>query len=136
MSPPPKLSRRSLTIGGIAAGGAAIIAGVVYEAPKLFKRRPHGEYAELVSKLSDPEKAAVVGRAIHLGKDRIEGDISLDGRTFEEIAAQDLKARLAKHNVAELMAIDSSKISGVVEAGGWVIPVTLAELCTLAAQSV
>ena len=123
MSPPPKLSRRSLTIGGIAAGGTAIIAGAVYEAPKLFKRRPHGEYADLVSKLGDPEKAAVVGRAI---QDR--GSL-----TKEELS--ELKTALAAKPLADVAAADA-KDDRLAEADGWVLPVTLATLCALAAQSV
>jgi len=112
-----------LTIGGIAAGGAAIIAGAVYEAPKLFKRRPHGEYADLVSKLGDPEKAAVVGRAI---QDR--GSL-----TKEELS--ELKTALAAKPLADVAAADA-KDDRLTEADGWVLPVTLATLCALAAQSV
>jgi len=123
MSPPPKLSRRSLTIGGIAAGGAAIIAGVVYEAPKLFKRRPHGEYAELVSKLGDPEKAAIVGRVM---QDR--GSL-----TKEEIS--ELKTALTGKPLADV-AVADAKDDRLAEANGWVLPATLATLCALAAQSV
>lgn len=123
MSPPPKLSRRSLTIGGIAAGGAAIIAGAVYEAPKLFKRRPHGEYADLVSNLGDPEKAAVVGRVM---QDR--GSL-----TKEELS--ELKTALAAKPLADVAAADA-KDDRLAEADGWVLPVTLATLCALAAQSV
>ena len=122
MSPPPKLSRRSLTIGGIAAGGTAIIAGAVYEAPKLFKRRLHGEYAELVGKLSDPDKAAVVGRAM---QDR--------GPSKEELS--ELKVSLAKTSLADIATVDAKK-DRLTEADGWVLPATLATLCTLAAQSI
>ena len=123
MSPPPKLSRRSLTIGGIAAGGTAIIAGAVYEAPKLFKRRPHGEYADLVSKLSDPEKAAIVGRVM---QDR--GSL-----TKEEIS--ELKTALTAKPLADV-AVADAKDDRLAEANGWVLPATLATLCALAAQSI
>ena len=123
MSPPPKLSRRSLTIGGIAAAGAAVIAGVVYEAPKLFKRRLHGEYAELVGKLNDPEKAAVVGRVI---EDR-------GNPSKEELS--ELKAALARTSLADVATADA-KEDRLAEADGWVLPATLATLCTLAAQSI
>jgi hypothetical protein len=121
MSPPPKLSRRTLTIGGIAAGAAAVIAGAVYEAPKLFKRRPHGEYAELVGKLSDPEKAAAVGRVIE------------DHPSKEELS--ELKSMLAKTSLADIATADS-KNDRLAEADGWVLPATLATLCALAAQSI
>jgi hypothetical protein len=123
MSPPPKLSRRAVTIGGIAAGGAAVVAGAVYEVPKLFKHRLHGEYAELVGKLNDPEKAAVVGRAI---QDR-------SAPSKEELS--ELKTALATTSLADV-AIADAKHEKLTEADGWVLPATLATLCTLAAQSV
>ena len=121
MSPPPKLSRRSLTIGGIAGATAAIVAGVVYEAPKLFKRRLHGEYAELVGKLNDPEKAAIVGRVIE------------DHPSKEELS--ELKTALAKTPLTDIATADA-KNDSLAEANGWVLPATLATLCALAAQSI
>ncbi len=134
MSPPPKLSRRTLTIGAGMIAGAVVVAGATFEIPHLFKRRPRGEYADLVNRLDNPEQAAIVGRAIHFNG--MEGDMTPSGRTFEDISAQDLKSRLAKHSVPELMKIDSSTISKMFEVDGWVIPVVLAEFCLLAAQSV
>lgn len=123
MSPPPKLSRRSLTIGGIAAGGAAIIAGAVYEAPRLFGHRLHGEYAQLVGKLNDPEKAAIVGRVM---QDR-------GNPSKEELS--ELKAALTNTSLADIATADA-KDGRLSEADGWVLPTTLATLCALAAQSV
>lgn len=119
MSPPPKLSRRTLAIGGLAAAGAAVVAGTVYEAPRLFKRRASGEYADLVNRLEDPAQAAVVGRAVH-----------------DEVSESDLKKQLATRPLPALMADDCVHIDRMAEAGGWVIPTTLAELCVLAARSV
>jgi len=123
MSPPPKLSRRTLTIGGIAAGGAAVIAGAVYEAPKLFKRRPHGEYAELVGKLGDPEKAAVVGRVMQDSGNPSKEELS------------ELKKTLGANSLADIATADAKK-DLLAEANGWVLPATLATLCALAAQSI
>ena len=123
MSPPPKLSRRTLTFGAIAAAGAAAIAGAVYEVPRLFKHRARGEYAELVNRLGDPEQAAIVGRAVHLD-------------AGEESAASDLKKRLSKKTLQQLAAEDSSDLHRMVEADGWVLPLAVAELCVLAAQAV
>jgi len=120
MSPPPKLSRRTLTIGGIAAAGAALVAGAVYELPRLFKHRAKGGHAELVDLLDDPDQAAVVGRAVH----------------GEELAEGDLKKRLAGRTLPAVMVEDCARIDRMAEAGGWVIPNTLAELCILAARSV
>jgi hypothetical protein len=131
MSPPPKLSRRTLTIGGIAGAAAVVVAGAVYEAPKLFKRRLHGEYADLVGKLNDPEKAALLGKRIQANA--FPSDV---GPSLEELAAKDLKKRMARNTLAELMAKDASDMAHVIEADGWVIPLVLGELCILAAQSV
>jgi hypothetical protein len=134
MSPPPKISRRAMTVGGAVAVGAAIVAGGIFEIPRLIKRRARGQYAELVNLLADPEQAAIVGKAVHFNS--MEGDMLPDGRTLTETAAEDLRARLGKKGVADLTAEDSSDPNRVVEAGGWVIPLALAELCVLAAQSV
>jgi hypothetical protein len=129
MSPPPKISRRALTLGGIAAAGAAAVAGAVYEVPRYFKRRARGHYADLVNRLDDPEQAAILGKAV----DRAPGDA---GQSFVEEAASDLKKRLSNENLSRLMLDDATDIRRMVEADGWVIPLALAELCVLAAQSV
>jgi hypothetical protein len=123
MSPPPKLSRRTLTFGAIAVAGVAVVAGAVYEVPKLVKHRARGEHADLVNRLSDPEQAAIVGRAIHMD-------------TGEESAAGDLKRRLSKKSLQQLAADDSLELHRMVEADGWVLPLAVAELCVLAAQAV
>jgi hypothetical protein len=134
MSPPPKITRRTITIGGAVAVGAAILAGGILEIPKLIKRRSRGHYADLVNLLNDPEQAAIVGKVIHFNS--IEGDTLPDGRTLAEISAVDLRSRLAKKTLSDLMIDDSDDPARVVEAGGWIIPMALAEICVLAAQSV
>ena len=131
MSPPPKISRRTMTLGGIAAGAAAIIAGAVYEIPKLFKHRARGHYADLVNRLDDPEQAAIVGRAFRATN--FLGDVV---PTFEDLAAADLKKRLARNTLPELMAQDSAGKQPMTEADGWVLPAVLAELCVLAYESI
>ena len=123
MSPPPKLSRRTLTFGAIAAAGTAVVAGAVYEVPRLIKHRARGEHADLVNRLADPEQAAIVGRAVHLD-------------AGEESAAGDLKRRLSKKTLQELAADDSLELHRMVEADGWVLPLAVAQLCVLAAQAI
>jgi len=121
MSPPPKLSRRTVTFGSMAAG-IAILGGALYELPKFLKRRAHGAYAPLVNALPDAEAAAALGRAA-------AGDISA------EAAASDIRTRLKGKTLADLAAADSADPNGVVEIGGWVLPLSLAEMCVLAAQA-
>lgn len=126
MSPPPKLSRRGLTIGGIAVAVAAAVAGV-YEVPRLFKPRAKGQYADLVNLLDEPDKAAIVGRTF-----RQNGY----GPTIEELAEADLKKRLHNRALPALIEEDLPRLDRMVEADGWVIPFTLATVCILAAASV
>ena len=121
MSPPPKLSRRTIALGAMAAGVAAL-GGALYELPKFLKRRAHGEYASLVNRLSDPDAAATLGHAA-------AGEISA------ETAAADLKARLKTGTLAELAAADSADPDRIVEVEGWVLPFSIAEISVLAAQA-
>jgi hypothetical protein len=114
------LSRRTLTFGGIAAAALAA-AGAWYELPRLFKGA--SRRADIVGRLADPRQAAILGRAV-----------ALDG--IEEGAANDLQDKLRRTPLAQMLAEDAADPARVVEAGGWVIPLTLAEICALAAQSV
>ena len=127
MSPPPKISRRGMTIGGIVAVAGAIVAGGIFEGPRLLKRRAKGQYADLVNLLGDPDQAAIVGRAIHLG----ESDPPV-----EKLSQTDLRERLKGKTLSALAAEDSAHFERMVEAEGWVIPLALAEVCILAAESV
>ena len=128
MSPPPKISRRGMTIGGAVAIGAAVVAGGIFEGPRLFKQRASGRYADLVNLVDNPEQAAVLGKTIHGS-----GDV---GPSIEELAQADLKKRLAGKTLPALMAEDSVRFDRMVEVDGWVIPLVLAEICVLAAESV
>jgi hypothetical protein len=130
MSPPPRISRRSFTFAAAAAAGIALVAGAVYEVPKFLKRRARGEHADLVNRLADPEQAAVVGRAVHLDPSQF------DGPSLEDASASMLKTRLAKKSLQEIAMEDAQRIDRVVEADGWVLPLTVAALCILAAQAV
>jgi hypothetical protein len=111
-----------MAIGGVAAAASALVAGAVYELPKLFKRRASGEYADLVNRLDDPDQAAV------LGKEML--DQGGDGALRE--AAASIRARLARTSLPDLLAEDVSA-HRLREAGGWVVPEALAAICAMAA---
>jgi hypothetical protein len=140
MSPPPKITRRGMTVGGITAIAAAIVAGGIFEAPRLFKRRAKGEYADLANHLDNPEQAAIVGNAV---RKEVEENLGFgpSGDDFGSIdmgmhkSAPRLRQELTKHSVSEIVASD---VAGgqLSEADGWVIPLTLAELCMYAADSI
>jgi len=131
MSPPPKITRRGMTIGGIVGIAAAIVAGGIFEAPRLFKRRASGQYADLVNHLDNPEQAAALGRAF---KESFPGP----GDTLsslEDKLAPYLRSSLTKQTLPELIARDAADPRLIGEVSGWVMPATLISLCVLAAES-
>jgi hypothetical protein len=121
-----------MTLGGIAAAGALVVAGGIYEVPRFFKRRAKGEYADLVNLLDDPDQVAVVGNAIWK---QSEPGPSVDAGAMLETTvrklAGGLRARLKHQTLADVIKADVSD-GKLAEAGGWVIPETLALLCVLA----
>jgi hypothetical protein len=117
-----------MTIGGAVAIGAAIVAGGVFEGRRLFKRRASGRYAEIVNRLDNPEAAALIGKSVEM--------ITPDVITPADEAARDLKARLAMKPLAALIENDLAALESMAESGGWVLPLALAEVCVLAADSV
>ena len=128
MSPPPKITRRSMTVGGAVAIGAAIVAGGIFEIPKFIKRRARGHYADLVNLLNDPEQAAIVGKTVHF--DRPDGTTS----SLED-AASALRLELNGHALSDRLSREITS-GELTEANGWVMPTTLATLCSMAAQSI
>jgi hypothetical protein len=133
MSGADKVTRRTITVGGAAAIGAAIVAGGIFELPKLFRRKARGPYAGLVNRLDDPERAAIVGRAIPPGN--FEGAAPPGSESPQAVAAA-LRKRLAGRSLQTVMAEDSSDLRNMVEVEGWVLPLSLLELCLLAAKSI
>jgi hypothetical protein len=115
----------------MAAAGMAVIAGAIYEVPKLLKRRASGQYADLVNRLDNPEQAAMLGRAFR-EEMPAPGDV-LAG--FEDKAAPYLRNALTKQTLPELMARDASDGRTISEIDGWVMPAVLIGLCILAEES-
>jgi hypothetical protein len=119
------MSRRAAMIGAMAGAGVALTGAAVWEGRRLLRHRASGEYADLVNRLDDPAQAALLGNAI-----LAQSPFALSA-TEEE--APDLRAQLAKTALPDALMGDVS--SGlVVEAGGWIIPATLAALCVLATR--
>jgi len=115
------ISRRPFLAGAIAAAAAAAIGAGAYEAG-LFRARPKGPYGDLLSSLGDPDDAPALGRA-YLAQSR-----NFDAKT---VAAQ-LRTRLSGQSLREVLGTDVTG-NQIAEAGGWVLPETLALLCALAA---
>jgi hypothetical protein len=117
------VSRRRLVVGG---GVAAVLgaAAVGLTLPRLLRRRyAPTPYDDLLAQLIDRDSAARVGLAV---RDR-------DPEFSDKKAARELRQRFEQRNLAEVMDADTAE-GRIAEAGGWVMPKSLVELCALAAS--
>lgn len=125
MSWKDEIARRPLLAALAGVAGLAAIGGGSYEAARLVARgREDGAYGDLVSKLPDADDAATVGRAVI-------GDLP---KFNPSATARMLRKELAKRKLADVTAGDLAD-GKLAEAGGWVLPESLALLCALAAKS-
>lgn len=117
------VSRRSVIAG---AAAVVVVAGVaVFEGPKLLKpRHAPSPYDDLLSLLDNRDAAAQIGEAMLAGKPEFNTQATADS----------LRARLKGKTLVEVAAAETEHHQ-VVEAGGWVMPEVLADLCALAAKS-
>ena len=119
-----EIARRPLLIALGAIAGAGVVGGGLYESG-LLGRHFHSAagYEDLLSGLSDREAATRLGNAV-LG----------ETETFETVRiAQNLRKHIAHRPLAAVLADDLTQ-DRVVEAGGWILPETLALLCGLSAK--
>jgi hypothetical protein len=117
-----RVSRRTMILGGgVAAALGATALGLTL--PKLLRRHyPPTSYDDLLQRLTDRDAAARVGQAVRES-----------GGGFDETkAARQLRQRFEQRDLAEVMDADTAE-GRVAEAGGWVMPQSLVELCALAA---
>jgi hypothetical protein len=116
------LTRRNILIG---AGGAAVLAAAAFEGRRLLRKRyASSPYDDLLALLDDRDADAQIGEAVLADID------DFDAKTV----AADVRARLEHGTLAQVVSGDAGE-GRVVEAGGWVMPETLALLCALAAKA-
>lgn len=116
------LTRRNVLVG---AGTVAVAAGAVVGGRYVFKKRyAPSPYDDLLAKLNDRDAAAQLGETVLADMDDFDG----------KAIADDLRGRLRTQTLAQAMAQDAAD-GRVAEAGGWVLPETLALLCALAAKA-
>ncbi len=120
------ISRRAALIGSALAGVAALV-GLGFEGSKLLRHHAAGEYADLVNRLDEPERAAVIGAAI------LAESPPSPTKLKEQAAA--LRGQLLKRALASVIAADVAD-GRLAEARGWVLPQSLALLCVLAARPI
>ena len=115
-------TRRNIVIG---AGGAALLAAAAFEGSRLLRKRyAPSPYDDLLALLDDRDADAQIGEAVLADID------DFDAKTV----ADELRQRIAKRPLAQVMSEDVGE-QRVAEAGGWVMPETLALLCALAAKA-
>jgi hypothetical protein len=118
----PRLSRRTMVAGGgIAAALGATALGLTL--PRWPGRRyAPTPYDDLLATLVDRDQAARLGivarAALH----------SFSARA----AARELRQRFEQRDLAEVIDADIRE-GRIAEIGGWLLPDSLAQLCTLAA---
>ena len=117
-------SRRAVLLGGLAALGVGLAAVMGYKAKALLgPHYPSTPFDDLLSRLPDRENAARLGSAV------LKQTPTFDAHG----AAAWLRARLGASALADAMNEDLQNHHSV-EVHGWVLPVTLATLCALAAK--
>ena len=116
------LTRRNIVIG---AGGTVALAAAAFEGRRLLRKRyAPGPYDDLLALLDNRDADAQIGEAVLAGID------DFDLKTVSE----SVRERIGKRKLAQVMSEDVGK-GRVLEAGGWVMPETLALLCALAAKA-
>ncbi len=119
------IERRPLLAGLVGALGLGILGGGAYEAARILHRNEKaGAYGDLVSRLPDPDGARLLGHAVIAGLPRFNAAET----------ARSLRKALAIHSLADVTASDLAA-GRVAEAGGWVLPESLALICALAAAA-
>jgi hypothetical protein len=116
------LTRRNILIG---AGGAVVLAAAAFEGRRLLRKRyAPSPYDDLLALLDNRDANAQIGEAVLAEIDDFDA----------KLVADELRERIAKRPLAQVMSEDASE-GRVQEAGGWVMPETLALLCALAAKA-
>jgi len=121
------LARRSFVA---AVMGALALAGIAaLEAPKFFpglfaRRYPPTPFDDLFALLPDRENAVRLGAVLTGARPPIDK---------QKLAAQ-LRRKIGGRSLARAIAGDLAQ-NRLIEAQGWLLPDTLAQLCTLAATA-
>jgi hypothetical protein len=113
------MKRRSL-IGGVAAAGAVLAAGLYRFTDLFVKHYPPTPYDDLLGQLIDREQAARLGAKVSGGFD-------------VQSQATRLRAALQGQNLAAVTNADIAA-GRMVEVEGWVLPQTIVGLSVLAAK--
>jgi hypothetical protein len=115
------VTRRPLVLSALALIGVGIAGGITVEAPRLLKKRIHSPYDDITDQIADQEQAIKVGDAV----------IAKLGTFDAAKSANVLRARKGSLVDMARADIDAGKTQ---EAGGWVLPQSLALACAILAD--
>lgn len=117
-----EISRRPLLAALIGVAGIGVVGGGIYEAARHFGGGQPGAYDDLLARLADRDSAAIVGRAVIADLPKFN----------EKMTARELRRKIGKRSLADVTKADLAD-GQLAEAGGWVLPQTVALICALAA---
>ena len=117
----PYLTRRNVLIGAGVGAAAGLVAGGSFV---LRKRHAPSPYDDLLARLDDRDADAQIGETVLAELEDFD----------PRLTADDVRANLEGRPLAEVSVEDAAD-GRVMEAGGWVLPETLALLCALAAKA-
>jgi hypothetical protein len=115
------VTRRPLVLSALALIGVGIAGGIAVEAPRLLKKRIHSPYDDITDQISDQGQAIKVGDAV----------LAKLGAFDAAKSANALRAR--RGSLADLANADI-EAGKTLEAGGWVLPQSLALACAILAD--
>jgi hypothetical protein len=115
------VTRRPLVLSALALIGVGIAGGIAVEAPRLLRKRIHSPYDDITDQISDQEQAVKVGDAV----------IAKLGTFDAAKSANELRVR--KGSLADMAKADIAD-GKTLEAGGWVLPESLALACAILAD--
>lgn len=116
-----KLTRRPVVVSALALIGLGIAGGIAVEAPRLLRRRARTPFDDITDQLPREDAAVTVGKAVIAGQ-----------RDFgAEKTANALRARSG--SLVRMARQDCAR-GHMLEAGGWVMPQSLALACAVLAD--
>lgn len=118
------IARRPLLAGALAALGLAAVGGAVYQTGIFGPSYPKSSYDDLLRLLPDRAAAVALGRAV------LAENPAFDAK----ITATHLRGKIGHRSLDAVLTSDIES-DDLYEAKGWVLPATLAQLCTLAAET-
>jgi len=116
-----KLTRRPVVVSALALIGLGVAGGIAVEAPRLLRRRARTPFDDITDQLPREDVAVTVGKAV-----------LADQHDFG--ATKTANVLRARSGSLVRMAREDCAHGQMLEAGGWVLPQSLALACAVLAD--